>query len=129
MEKSYGSHGGILRRGFSVWCGMKALRILIVEDCRDIAEMLAILVKSAGHESQTCHTGFRAEQAMPTYRPDVVLLDISLPDMSGWELARSLRGSAVLIAVTAYHTIEDRMKSRAAGIDFHWASRSVERKS
>jgi CheY-like chemotaxis protein len=64
--------------------------------------------------------GFQAEQAAPTYRPDVVLLDIGLPEINGWELADSLRSvSATIVAVTAYQTLDDRRKSQQAGISFH----------
>ena len=102
---------------------MRLLRVMIVEDYRDTAEMLALWVQSAGHDVRVCYTGFLAEQAAPTYRPDVVLLDIGLPDMNGWELAQSLRSfcSARIIAVTAFQTSEDRRKSQEAGIDFHLA--------
>jgi DNA-binding response OmpR family regulator len=94
-----------------------------VEDHRDTAEMLAMWAQSAGHNVRACHTGFQAEQAMPVYRPDVVLLDIGLPDMDGWELARSLRklSPALIIAVTAYQNLADRQKSDEAGIDYHLA--------
>lgn len=94
---------------------------MIVEDYRDTAEMLAVWARSAGHDVQVCYTGFQAEQAAPAYRPDVVLLDIGLPDINGWELARSLRSvSATIVAVTAYQTLDDRRNSQQAGIDFHF---------
>lgn len=104
--------------------GMKALRVLVIEDYRDTAEMLAKWTSSAGYDVRVCLTGFQALQAMPAYQPDVVLLDIGLPDMDGWELARSLRSDAsgsplTIIAVTAYQTRDDRRKSAEAGIDFH----------
>jgi CheY-like chemotaxis protein len=93
---------------------------MIVEDYRDTAEMLSMWARSAGHEVHVCYTGFQAEQAAPAYCPDVVLLDIGLPDINGWELADSLRSvSATIVAVTAYQTLEDRRKSQQAGIDFH----------
>ena len=101
---------------------MKKLRVLIVEDYSDTAEMLALWVKSAGHDVQICDTGCQAEQVMSRYRPDVVLLDIGLPDMDGWELAALLRRerpSTRIFALTAYQSFEDRQKSKDAGIDLH----------
>jgi two-component system CheB/CheR fusion protein len=100
---------------------MRPLRVLIVEDYRDTAEMLALWAQSAGHDVRVCYTGFQAEQAAPTYRPDVVLLDIGLPDINGWELARLLRSisSVRIAAVTAYQTADDRRRSHEAGIDVH----------
>jgi len=101
---------------------MKTLRALIVEDYRDTADLLALWVKSAGHEPRICHTAFQAEQAMPEFRPDVVLLDIGLPDMDGWELAPLLRQEdpgLTIIAITAYLSLDDRQRSKAAGIDLH----------
>ena len=62
---------------------MKKLRVLIVEDYSDTAEMLALWVKSAGHDVQVCGTGCQAEQSISSYAPDVVLLDIGLPDKDG----------------------------------------------
>jgi CheY-like chemotaxis protein len=101
---------------------MKTLRVLIVEDYRDTADLLALWVTSEGHDAKVCHTGFQAEQALPSYRPDVVLLDIGLPDMDGWELAPVLRRenpSVKIFAMTAYQSLEDRQKSKEAGIDLH----------
>jgi DNA-binding response OmpR family regulator len=76
----------------------------------------------AGHDSRVCHTGFQAEQLATEYRPDIVLLDIGLPDMDGWELAPSLRlanPAMKIFAVTAYQSLDDRQRSQDAGIDLH----------
>lgn len=94
---------------------MKSLRVLIVEDYTDTAELLALWVKSAGHDVKVCSTGAQAGQAMSDYRPDAVLLDIGLPDMDGWELApllRQARPSLLIAAVTAYQSEEDRLRSK-----------------
>jgi CheY-like chemotaxis protein len=119
----YGSHDGQPSWLFSFsWASMKTLRVLIVEDHRDTADTLAQWATTAGHDTKVCHTGFQAEQALSSYRPDVVLLDIGLPDMDGWELAAFLRRdnpSLMIVAVTAYQTAEDRQKSKDAGIDLH----------
>lgn len=103
---------------------MKVLRVLIVEDNRDTADLLALWATSEGHEVCVCHTAFQAEQAMPDFRPDVVLLDIGLPDMDGWELASMLRRENPqlnIFAVSAYQSPEDQERSRRARIDLHLA--------
>ena len=101
---------------------MKTLRVLIVEDYRDTANLVAIWVRSAGHEARICDTAFAATEAMPDFRPDLVLLDIGLPDMDGWELAPLLRRenpNLTIIAITAYQSLDDRQRSKDAGIDLH----------
>lgn len=101
---------------------MKTLRVLIVEDYLNTAELLALWVKTAGHEVKVCHTGFTAEQAMPAFQPDIVLLDIGLPDMYGWELApllRQAKPSVMIAAVSASQSDCDHQRSKAAGIDLH----------
>lgn len=101
---------------------MKTLRVLIVEDYRDTANLIAIWVRSAGHEARLCDTAFAASEAMPGFRPDIVLLDIGLPDKDGWELAPLLRQDnpdLTIIAITAYQSLDDRQRSKDAGIDLH----------
>jgi CheY-like chemotaxis protein len=103
---------------------MNILRVLIVEDHPATAELLCKWVESAGHQFQLARTGFQALQAAPKFEPQVVLLDIGLPDMDGWELAKEMRQAPGLndpkiIAVTAFQTSEDRQKSKQAGIDYH----------
>lgn len=112
----------VLCRGLSVGQAMKTLRVLIVEDHRDTADTLAKWVSSAGHDTEVCYTGFQAEEAAPSYRPDVVLLDIGLPDMDGWDLAAWLRQQKppmMIAAVTAYQSADDRQKSKEIGLDMH----------
>lgn len=101
---------------------MKTLRVLIVEDYRDTANLVAIWVASAAHKARICETAFAATGAMPDFRPDIVLLDIGLPDMDGWELAPLLRQDnpeLTIIAITAYQSLDDRQRSKDAGIDLH----------
>lgn len=107
---------------FFVGRARKTLRVLIVEDDRDAADLLALWVKSAGRQARICDTGFQAEQAMPEFFPDVMLLDIGLPDRDGWELAPLLRRDNLLlkiVATTAYRSLEDRQRSQDAGINLH----------
>jgi PAS domain S-box-containing protein len=100
------------------------LRVLVVDDNRDAAESLAMLLHGWSHEVRTAHTGPEALAASATFQPDVILLDIGLPIMDGYEVARRLRErpdtrEAVLVAVTGYGRREDRRRSREVGFDEH----------
>jgi PAS domain S-box-containing protein len=99
-------------------------RVLVVDDNHDSAESMAILLEIWGHEVRTTYDGPAALALAAEYRPDVVLLDIGLPGMSGYEVAKRLRelpdlAGAILIAVTGYGQHSDRERSRAAGFDHH----------
>ncbi len=99
-------------------------RILVVDDNADSARGLARLLKLLGHDVRTAHDGPEALEAAESQHPEYVLLDIGLPGMDGYELARRLREGrlgavATLIAVSGYGQEEDRRRSRAAGIDHH----------
>jgi PAS domain S-box-containing protein len=102
-----------------------ARRVLVVDDNRDAAESLAILLQVKGHEVQTAHEGLAALEIARDFRPDIVLLDIGLPGMDGYEVARRLRQEhgrqEVLVALTGYGTDEDHHRSREAGFDYHLA--------
>lgn len=95
------------------------LRILVVEDSIDVAETLAIQLRQWGHECQVCTSGNEALALAPYFRPNVVLIDIGLPDMDGWELARKLPGGPLLIAITACGDEYDFRRSQRAGIRYH----------
>jgi CheY-like chemotaxis protein len=100
------------------------LRVLVIEDYPDTADMLAKWVELAGHSARICHTGVQALYTAPEYRPDLILLDIGLPDMYGWDLARSFRkepglSQTRIIAVTAYNDQEDQIRSKRVGIHDH----------
>ncbi|MGZ8274701.1 MAG: hybrid sensor histidine kinase/response regulator, partial [Burkholderiaceae bacterium] len=99
-------------------------RILVVDDNVDGAETMAMLIEHVGHKVRTAKDGAEALATAIEFRPDVVLLDIGLPGMNGYEVARNLRGStatskALLIAMTGYGQPEDIERSRAAGFDHH----------
>jgi signal transduction histidine kinase len=102
-----------------------AHRILIVDDNRDAAESLAMLLRMLDNDVRTAHDGRRALEVAATYRPDVVLLDIGLPGMSGLDICRRLReqhtgGQQPLIAaMTGYGQEEDRRRSQEAGFNVH----------
>ncbi len=99
-------------------------RVLLVDDDVDSAESGAMVLELAGHTVRVAHDGASALDAAALFRPEVVVLDIGLPGMSGYEVARQLRGrretaSAVLIALTGYGQPEDVSRSRSAGFDHH----------
>jgi PAS domain S-box-containing protein len=98
--------------------------VLIVEDNEDIRESSRDLLALAGFEAVGVATGAHALECAPQLNPRVVLLDVGLPDMDGYDVARRLRAmpqffSAVLIAITGYDTPEARRLSAAAGFDHH----------
>jgi PAS domain S-box-containing protein len=99
-------------------------RVLIVEDNHDAAETLGLLLESTGQEVHVVHDGTAAVQAARSFRPDVVLLDIGLPGMNGYDVARRLRaerdlGQPLLVALTGYGQEEDRTRAREAGFDLY----------
>jgi PAS domain S-box-containing protein len=99
-------------------------RILVVDDNRDAAESLAQLLQLSGHETHLAHDGLEAVDAAATFRPEVVLLDIGLPKLNGYDAARRMRETAwgkdmVMVALTGWGQDEDRQKSAGAGFDAH----------
>jgi len=99
-------------------------RVLIVDDNVDSAELIAALVTRWGHRTEQAHDGPSALKAASDFRPDVVLLDIGLPRMSGYEVCRRIRKEpwgqdVVLVALTGWGQEEDRQQSRDAGFDAH----------
>jgi signal transduction histidine kinase/CheY-like chemotaxis protein len=99
-------------------------RILAVDDNRDAADSLAIMLRTMGHEVRTAYDGLEAVQAAATFRPEVVLLDIGLPKMNGYEAARHIRGQPwgkgmALIALTGWGQDEDKRRALEAGFDHH----------
>jgi PAS domain S-box-containing protein len=99
-------------------------RILVVDDNRDSALSLGMLLQLMGNRVRTAHDGLEAVQAAENFRPDVVLLDLGLPKLNGYEVARHIRGQPwggdiVLIAVTGWGQEEDRRRSMAAGFNLH----------
>ncbi len=100
------------------------LRVLVVDDNVDAAQMLEVLLQTAGHEVTLAHSGLAACEAARRAPPDACLLDIGLPDIDGNELARRLRAhpqtaGAVLIAITGYGQEHDRRTALTAGFDHH----------
>ncbi len=98
-------------------------RVLIVDDNRDAAQTMALLIKLSGHETATAHDGPEALAMLDVVKPEVALLDIGLPKMDGYELARRIRervSDVYLIAVSGYGQPEDKARSSEAGFDEHF---------
>ena len=99
-------------------------RILIVDDNVDSAESLAMLLKITGNQTHMAHDGLEAIEAVEKHRPEVVLLDIGLPDLNGLDVCRHVREQSwgrdiVVIALTGWGQEEDRRKSQEAGFNGH----------
>jgi signal transduction histidine kinase len=99
-------------------------RILVVDDNVDAAEALGELLRDYGHEVATAHDGPQALDNARLHRPEIVLLDIGMPEMDGYEVAKRIRGElglgdALLIALTGYGEDRDRRLAREAGFDQH----------
>ena len=99
-------------------------RILVVDDNVDSAESMAVRLRLAGHEAHTLHEGERVVAAARELLPDVILLDIGLPGITGYEVARRIREDAslcrvALVAVSGYGRDEDLSRARDAGFDRH----------
>jgi CheY-like chemotaxis protein/two-component sensor histidine kinase len=99
-------------------------RILVVDDNRDAADSLLVLLQFDGHDVRVAYTGEDALQVAREFEPDVVLLDLGLPDLSGFDVAESLRqdartAAAQIIALTGWGHDEHRRRARDSGIDHH----------
>jgi CheY-like chemotaxis protein len=99
-------------------------RILVVDDNRDAADSLGTLLEMQGADVSVVHDGSAALTAIATHRPSVVLLDIGMPGIDGYELARRARKQPggqdiTLIALTGWGQDKDRRLSEEAGIDYH----------
>jgi CheY-like chemotaxis protein len=100
-------------------------RLLVVDDNEDAAVSLALLLRMQGHEVRVVHDGPSALAIVTSYRPHVVLLDIGMPGMDGYEVARRLRAqpgleSVVLAALTGWGQQDDRRRTAQAGFDHHF---------
>ena len=100
------------------------LRVLVVDDNRDAAILMGRLLTTLGNNVQVVHDGFAALEAAQEFSPEAVLLDIGLPEMDGYEVARALRElpgceQITIIAVTGWGQESDRERGRIAGFDHH----------
>jgi DNA-binding response OmpR family regulator len=104
--------------------GPSPVRVLVVEDDEDTATSLAILLRLNGYEVELACDGPSALRTVQASPPDVVLLDIGLPQMDGWQVAKQIREQSagkrpLIVAITGYGTEPDRLRSQEAGIDLH----------
>jgi PAS domain S-box-containing protein len=100
------------------------LKVLVVDDSRDAADICATLLELSGHRVETAYSGRRALEVAEKFHPHIFLLDIGLPDIDGYQLARTIRStawgqSAVLVAITGWGQEEDRSRAAAVGFDHH----------
>jgi CheY-like chemotaxis protein len=103
---------------------IRAMRVLLVDDSEDMIFATSMLLERSGHDVRTACDGPSAVQTAIDYRPDVVLLDIGLPGLNGYEVAKQLRQhpvlkNVVLVAITGYGQESDRQCSQEAGFDHH----------
>jgi PAS domain S-box-containing protein len=100
------------------------LRLLVVDDNKDAARSLAMLLRLKGHEVQVAHSGVDALEMVVNYVPNLVLLDIGMPVMDGYEVSRRMRNTpglerTILAALTGWGQAEDRSRTSEAGFDYH----------
>jgi CheY-like chemotaxis protein len=98
--------------------------VLVVDDNVDAAVSLAKILRITGHDAKTAHNGLEALETAVAFNPEVVFLDIGLPDLDGHEVARRMRAetslrNAMLVALTGWGSEDDKQRSREAGFDFH----------
>ena len=106
--------------------GRRKLRILVADDERDQVATLAALLIDEGHEVREVYRGSEVTRMVREFDPDIALIDIGMPGMSGYEVARELRQEfgkqrPLLIAVTGWKQSSDRILAKLAGFDFHLA--------
>ena len=104
--------------------GVHAVRVLVVDDNSDAADILAELLEMLGHRAQVANSGAAALEAMQDFRPQVVLLDLGMPDMNGYQVAAAIRNDRrfdqpLLAALTGWGGAADREQTHAAGFDLH----------
>jgi PAS domain S-box-containing protein len=99
-------------------------RILVVDDNRDAAASLVMMLSLLGHDTRTAHDGLEAVELAEAFRPDVILLDIGLPKLNGYDVCQRIRQNTwgqgmIIIAATGWGQDEDRRRSHEAGFDHH----------
>lgn len=106
--------------------GDKPLRILIADDDRDTVEMLTVILRNEGHIVQGCYSGKEVLPIVPGFRPDAIIMDINVPGLSGYAVARAIRHSfsdmrrPLMIAISGvWKETPDRMIAEEVGFDHH----------
>jgi CheY-like chemotaxis protein len=102
----------------------RSLAVLVVDDLKDSADSLALILRMEGHDAHSAYDGRSAVALARERQPDVIILDICMPGMDGYDTARRIRELSLdskpyLIALTAYGSDADRFRSREAGFDVH----------
>jgi two-component system CheB/CheR fusion protein len=102
----------------------KEARVLIVDDNEDACESLAVVLRIINYVAECCMDPTQTTTRIAAFHPDAVLLDLGMPGMNGYEVARQIRktpglGKLMLIALTGYGSPEDRALTEAAGFDYH----------
>ena len=101
------------------------MRVLIADDNVDAASTLRALLEMWGHDVQEVHDGERSLEIAGAFRPHVMLLDIGMPKLNGYEVAQEMRrrepevGKPILVAITGWGQEQDRTRAREAGFDVH----------
>jgi PAS domain S-box-containing protein len=108
----------------AAWAVLSDRRVLVVDDSRDSADSLGILVRQLGADAHVCYDGPSAVDALETFRPTVVFLDLAMPGMDGYETARRMRlrpefRDVTLIALTGWGQEEEQRRSKSAGFARH----------
>ena len=103
---------------------MAGLRILVVDDDRDLAAGTELILRGMGHDVRVAHDGAEALEIAAAFQPEAALVDLGMPNMNGYLLARKLREwrwtrDAVLIAVTGWGGERERERAKEAGFDHH----------
>jgi CheY-like chemotaxis protein len=101
------------------------LRVLVADDNVDSADSLSMMLRLLGHEVRTAHNGVAAVETAAAFQPDVILLDIGMPKLNGFDACRRIRAlpggkGAVIVALTGWGQEEDKRRSREAGFDRHF---------
>jgi CheY-like chemotaxis protein len=104
--------------------GQRRRRVLVADDNRDSAQTLAMVLDVMGHETRLANDGLQAVAIAAEFEPDIVLLDIGMPKLNGYEACRQIRAQpwardVVMVAVTGWGHDEDRRRSKSAGFDLH----------
>jgi signal transduction histidine kinase/CheY-like chemotaxis protein len=111
-----------LARSMQPLAAHKRRKVLVVDDNKSAAESIARLLQHRGHETQIAYDGKGTLDVLARYAPEVVILDLGLPDISGYEVAQQIKNNnrrVSLVALTGYGQSEDKEKSSAAGFDHH----------
>ncbi|MBW8010478.1 MAG: response regulator [Chloroflexi bacterium] len=98
------------------------MKILVIEDNQDNRDLVSFLLEHAGHEITTAVNGIEGIEAAQVQHPDLILLDLALPEMDGWEVAKKLKtdpttSDITLVALTAYTMPEDKRRAMDAGCE------------